>query len=160
MPAETPFPLLESLLAVLLAQEEVLGSLLTLAEEEQRALVHSDFPAVERVGNQMLALASEMDRLDAQRDTILASLGAGETLAEVDAFAGISGETRFGQVRARLVEQADRLRDAQEANARLILDATRLQERWFGILAGMGPSTYSAGGRPKIGGRGIVSRTA
>jgi flagellar biosynthesis/type III secretory pathway chaperone len=160
MTAETPLPLLESLLAVLLEQEEVLGSLLGLAQEEQRALVHSDFPVVERVGNQMLALAREMDELDVRREAIVSSLGAGETLADIDAFAGNVGETRFAKVRARLLEQADRLRDAQEFNARLILDATRLQERWFGILAGMGPSTYGPGGRPKIGGRGIVSRTA
>ncbi|MFN0146793.1 MAG: flagellar protein FlgN [Dehalococcoidia bacterium] len=151
---------LESLLKVLLEQERLLNTLLSLAGEEQRALIHSDFPALEDVSARMLAVADEMEQADIAREAIVGELGAGDTLAQIQELADNLGIRRLGRARARLQLLAANLREAQEANARLILDAVRVRERWFGLLAGMGQSTYGSAGRPSTPGYGVVSRSA
>jgi flagellar biosynthesis/type III secretory pathway chaperone len=152
--------LLDALVTVLLAQEQHLGRLLALAEEERRALIHGQYTLVEHVSAQMLEVAAEMDRLDADREALVHRLDAGETLAKVEELADMLGMRRFGRTRKRLREQAERLRRAQETNARLILDATRIQERWYGLLTSMGPSTYGARGQHATKGYGAVSKSA
>ena len=151
---------LESLLKVLLEQEQQLASLLALAKEEQLALIHSDFPTLEDVSARMHAVVLEMEQTDAARDAIVDELGAGDTLAQIQELADNLGIRRLGRARARLQALTARLRDAQEANARLILDAVRVRERWFGLLAGMGQSTYGPAGRQSAPGYGAVSRSA
>jgi flagellar biosynthesis/type III secretory pathway chaperone len=152
--------LLDALVTVLLTQEEHLGRLLALAEEERSALIHGDYVRVERVSEQMLAAAAEMDRLDADREALVHQLDAGETLAKVEELADMLGVRRLGRARKRLRAQAERLRAAQETNARLILDATRIQERWYGLLTSMGPSTYGARGQQGEKGYGAISKSA
>ena len=151
---------LEALLKVLLEQEQLLTTLLSLANEEQLALIHSDFPALEAVSARMLAVAADMEQVDRARDAIVHELDAGDTLAKIEELADNLGMRRLGRARVRLQALASLLRDAQEANARLILDAVRVRERWFGLLAGMGQSTYGSAGRQSTPGYGVVSRSA
>ncbi|MCC6382843.1 MAG: flagellar protein FlgN [Dehalococcoidia bacterium] len=152
---------LEALLVVLLAQEETLGALVEAAWEEERALVRSDYPAIEAVSARMQALADRLDHLDRSRSAIVTELGAGETLTELATLADHHGMDSFGALQKRLLAQASALRTAQERNARLILSAVRLRERWYGLLAGLAAPTYGAAGRQAMGGgHGLVSKSA
>jgi hypothetical protein len=64
-------------------------------------------------------------------------------------------------VRESLIARAAELRDLQEANARLILNAAKLRERWYGMLAGMSSPTYGSGGKQEFRqARDIMSRSA
>lgn len=149
---------LEALLGVLLREEVALAGLVGLALEEQAALVQSDFTAIERTSAAMAAAADHLDALDAERLRLVLSLGADESLVDVPT----PGDgPAVGAARTRLAARALELRDIQEANARLILDAVRLRERWYALLAGMTAPTYGSAGRQELAtGRGMVSKTA
>lgn len=156
-----PAELLESLLDLLLQQEDALTALVRLAMEEQEALIRSDYPAIEEVSGRMQEVADGMDRLDARRSAIVTQLGAGETLEELLPLAETHGMAAFGPLRERLLAEALQLREAQERNARLILNAVKLRERWYGLLAGMSAPTYGAAGRQELPrNRGLVSKSA
>jgi len=153
--------LLEALLAVLLEQEATLGRLVGLALDEQRALVHSDYAAVERVAGELQAAANLLDAHERRRDALIAALGNPETLGDLVPLAEQDGVAGFAEARLRLMSSASALRAAQEQNARLIIDAVRLRERWYGLLAGIASPTYGARGRQDLGpGRGLISRSA
>jgi flagellar biosynthesis/type III secretory pathway chaperone len=157
----TPLAEFEALVAVLLEQEQCLGELLDLAEEEQRALIHCDYEAVQSVAGRMTAVAAAMDDLEARRDAIVTRLDAGETLREVARAADDLSMPALGGLRTRLIESVGRLRVAQEQNARLILDALRVQDRWYALLSGQVAPTYGAGGRAHLRtSRGLVSKSA
>lgn len=152
---------LEALLDVLLAQEEALGALVEAACDEESALVRSDYAAIEAISAHMQALADHLDELDEARSAIVTELGAGETLADLAPFADHHGMESFGPLQARLLARATALRAAQERNARLILSAVRLRERWYTLLAGLAAPTYGAAGRQELGaGHGLVSKSA
>lgn len=153
--------LLEQLLDVLLSQEGAMATLVQLAFEEQNAIVHSDYDAIHALSARMLAIADQLDKLDEKRVAITSRLGHFESLEALIPVADTLGVDGFGDAHERLLRQATQLREAQEQNARLILGAVKLRERWLALLAGLGSPTYGAGGQQEMQQqRGIVSRSA
>lgn len=153
---------LASMLAILLDQEDALQHLLGLAFDEQRALVTSDFAAIERVSAEMHVAADRIDALERQRIALAARLGNAEaTLEQLLPLAEELGIEGLADARLRLAALAAELQEAQEGNARLLLSAVKLRERWVNHIAGMGSSTYGAAGKQEMAqARGIVSRSA
>ena len=153
--------LLEELQQLLIRQEEGLDHLIALAREEHGALVHSDFPAMERVNGGMLAVSGAMDTLDDLREALVTRLDAGSTLKEIQPLADDLGMTSLAEARNRLLARANELRTLQERNAALVLEALRLRSRWYAMLAGMAAPTYGSGGEQQLEpGRNFVSRSA
>lgn len=147
----------------LLAEEErLLGTLVTLALEEQRALIASDYPRIEAVSQRMLETVHAIEAREAERVNLVRAIAPGcETLDDLAALADNLGVTGFGETRDRLLERARELREAQEANARLVLAALRLRDRWAAILAGHLSPTYGPAGQTTLQeGSGFVSRSA
>jgi hypothetical protein len=146
----------------LLDEEETLGPLLTLAGEEQDALVRSDFDAVDAISSRMTTVAAELEALELRREQLMESAGqSGCSFEELAEFADNHGVDGFDDARMRLGRAARELREVQECNANLILSAMRVRERWVALVAGLVPSTYGAEGRQHLKpGRGIVSRSA
>jgi len=160
-PAPAPGPL-EAVLQTLLQEEAGLQELVVLALQEQEALITSDYPAIDRIGGDMLAVAHRVDDLERERQALLEPLGAGDLHLDalVPSFdaAGIPG---FAAARLRLIARANELREAQERNARLILAAVKLQERWMSMFAALSSPTYSADGSQDLqASRGLMSRSA
>lgn len=152
---------LGELAGVLRQQESLLGELVRLSKEEQDALVQSDFGAIHRASERMLAVSQDLDGLDAQRETLVTGFGPIETLEELVPLAEALGVEAFTTLRDALMAKAGELRDLQEANARLILNASKLRERWYGMLAGLSSPTYGAGGKQEFrSARDILSRSA
>jgi len=154
---------LATLLKTLIAEEEVLGRLVALAIEEQHALMTSDHQAIERISASMHTVADGMDDLEREREALMSAIDAtGATLADLVPLAQEQGVGGFDAARAALLLRVDELKEAQERNARLILGAVRLQERWMNVIAGLVPaSTYGSGGRQDPGHRrGFVSKSA
>lgn len=149
-------------LDLLREEERLLGELVGLALEKQRALIASDYPAIESAAAHMLEAARRIDARSEERMNLLRTIGEDTaTLDDIAARAENLGMNGFAPVRQRLLEQAARLREVQEANARLVLSAIRLRERWAAILAGHLSPTYSPQGQATLqDGSGFVSRTA
>jgi hypothetical protein len=154
--------ILESMLDLLLREEEGLSRLIAFALEEQAALVSSDFEAIDRVSAAMQAEAEAMERLEHGRGAMLEALGQPEaTLEALLPEAIAAGFPAFTDARLRMAASAAELQEAQERNARLLLGAVKLQERWMNMLGGLTSSTYGAAGKQQLRpGRGIVSRSA
>ena len=139
---------LESLHAILMAEEYELATLVTLALSEQEALVLADTPEIARLSSEMLAITGRMESLESARQRLLDEVGlAGATLADVLPIAEAGQVPDISGSRDRLVALATDLREVQERNARLILGAMRVRERWANLLANLGSSTYGASGR-------------
>lgn len=153
---------LGSVLTTLLAEERELAALIGLAVAEQRALIASDFPEITRVSEAMLAAASELDALEREREALLAGIGQEEvTLDLLLPIAEEHGVAGFGAARLALVARANELREAQEQNARLLLGAMKLQEKWFAMFGALTSPTYGARGQQEQpGGERFVSRSA
>jgi len=138
---------LESLHALLLEEERDLALLVTLALREQEALILSDTESVTTVSNQMLAAAGRMELNEVRRESLLADAGFdGATLSSIVPLAQEAGLTTFTASCSHLMALATELRQAQERNARLLLGALRVRERWANLLASMGAPTYAASG--------------
>ena len=154
--------ILERMLDLLLREEEGLSRLIAFAVEEQQALVASDFVAIDRVSAEMQGAADEMEELERERGTLLEALGEPEATLEALLPEAIArGLPAFTEVRLRMAARAAELQEAQERNARLLLGAVKLQERWMNMLGGLTSSTYGAEGKQQLRpGRGIVSRSA
>jgi flagellar biosynthesis/type III secretory pathway chaperone len=147
----------------LLAEEErLLGELITLAREKQQALIASEYPRIEAVSHRMLETVRQVETREAERMKLLGTLaGPCETLDDLVALAEDHGVTGFEVARDRLLERARELREAQEANARLVLGAIRLRDRWAAILSGHLAPTYGPAGQTTLQeGSGFVSRSA
>lgn len=162
MTIAAPSSLLESVLGVLVAEEEQLARLLQLALDEQKALVTSNFDALEEVNAHMLELAAGLDDLERQRAEILSGIDADvDSLDQLVPLAEDLGVTGFDEARERLIYAAVRLQQAQESNAQLILAAMKLSERWVNLAAGLGSPTYGAAGKQRLEqARGLMSRSA
>lgn len=152
---------LEALAGVLRQQGALLGDLVRLSKEEQDALVQSDFDAIHRASERMLAVSQDLELLDREREALVTGFGKIETLEELVPTADALGVGAIAVLRDSLVAQATELRDLQEANARLILNAAKLRERWYGMLAGLSSPTYGSGGKQEFRqSRDIMSRSA
>ncbi len=154
---------LDALLKTLLAEEECLGRLVALAVEEQHALMMSDHQAIESISANMHRAADGLDELEREREVLMRTIDPdGATLADLMPVAREHGVEGFDAARASILDRVADLRTAQERNARLILGAVRLQERWMNVIGGLAPaSTYGSGGRQDPGQRrGFVSKTA
>ena len=150
------------LLRVLVKEEGYLVELIELAKAEREALVGSDYAAITSVADEMVRVAAELDGIEEERALLLRELDApeGATLKDLEPLAASAGADGLAEVRARMVARADELQASQEQNARLILAATQLRERWFNLLIGMNPATYSDKGKEERPGQRFVSRSA
>ncbi len=154
--------LFREVLAVLRDEEQLLVALVGLARDEQRALIAADYPRVEAVSQQMLETVRRIEAREADRLDLLRTAGlAFHSLDELAARAENLGVHGFTDIRERLAARALELRELQEANARLVLNAIRIRDRWAAILAGHRSPTYSPSGQaaPQEG-SGFVSKTA
>ena len=149
-------------LDILLAEEREMAELLALALEEQAALVESDFPAIASVSERMQSAAARIEAFEADRLNLLRTSGADAlTLQELTPLADDLGIGGFAAARLNLASRAQALRDAQEQNARLLLNAMKLRDRWANLLGGMVAPGYGSDGRRQAGAnRGTVSRSA
>ena len=153
---------LGAILAVLLEEEQGLLRLNELALAEQRALVSSDYDEIERVSHEMHIVADQIESSEPRRVRMTGAVAESEaTLSEILPLADRHGVDGLRDASTRMILLADQLRAAQEGNARLLLSAVKLRERWVNHVAGMPVSTYGAEGKPQIRqSRGIVSRSA
>jgi flagellar biosynthesis/type III secretory pathway chaperone len=153
---------LDSVLGTVLAEEETLSALIILALREQDALVASDYAEIARVGEAMLDTASNLEVLERRREALLESIDCdGLTLDKLVPVADDHGVEGFAAARLSLVARANELRDAQERNARLLLSAMKLQEKWMNMFASLASTTYGADGlQEQQRGRRFVSRSA
>ena len=160
MPASAA--VLEQVLSLLCDEEQALNGLIAFALEEQEALVESDFDAISATSARMLDAVEEIERIEANRLNLLRSVGAESlTLEELLPLADDLGVEGFTAARLQLGARAQELRDAQEQNARLLLNAMKVRDRWANMLAGQIAPGYSSNGRRSIGdSRGTVSRSA
>jgi hypothetical protein len=154
--------LLQRVLSLLCEEETALSGLLELALQEQAALINSDFEAITSASNQMLAAAERIEHLEATRLNLLRSAGLDSlTLEDLLPLADDLGVEGFASARLQLGARARELRDAQEQNARLLLNAMKLRDRWANLLGGFMAPGYGSNGRRNIGEqRGTVSRSA
>ena len=160
MPAQAA--VLEEVLALLCEEEQALAGLIGLALNEQQALVESDFDGISSISASMLDAAGSIERIESKRLNLLRSVGAESlTLEELLPLADDLGVEGFAQARLTLGARAQELRDAQEQNARLLLNAMKLRDRWANLLGGYLTPGYGSNGRRSVGdSRGTVSRSA
>lgn len=153
---------LSQILELLCEEERALAGLLELALKEQEALVNSDFEQISSVSERMLVAAAAIEQMETRRLNLLRSAGAEDaTLEELLPLADDLGVSGFATARLQLVARAGELRDAQEQNARLLLNAMRLRDRWANLLGGFAAPGYgSTGRRNSHDSRGTVSRSA
>lgn len=161
-PGPAPVHVLESVLQRLLQEEAGLQELVVLALQEQEALIASDYAAITRISDMMAETARRVDELEQERQALLEPLGsAGLHLDELAPAFDSAGLPGFASARLRLIARASELREAQERNARLILAAVKLQERWMTMFASLSAPTYGAdGSQDRQAGRGLMSRSA
>ena len=159
---DVPAELLASVLELLLEEERQLAGLFDLALQEQSALIESDFDRISRVSESMQELASNIESLEVKRLNLLKTAGAEAlSLQELLPLADDLGVGGFAAARLQLVARAQELRDAQEQNARLLLNAMKLRDRWANLLGGLVAPGYSSDGRRNsTATRGTVSRSA
>ena len=153
---------LREILAVLLEEESSMVRLNALALDEQHALVSSDYGEIERVSHEMHLVADQVESAELRRARLMSANGhADASLSDLLALADLHGVTELRAASMRMVALAEQLRNAQEGNARLLLSAVKLRERWVNHVAGMHASTYGSEGKQELRqSRGIVWRSA
>jgi hypothetical protein len=153
---------LQEVLDLLCEEEQALASLFSLALEEQTALIQSDFEAISSISERMLEAAADVESFEDRRLNLLRSVDAESlTLEELLPLADDHGVTGFAAVRLQLGARAQELKDAQELNARLLLNAMKVRDRWANLVGGYLAPGYSNNGRRNVGdSRGTVSRSA
>ena len=159
---DSPADVLGQVLALFCEEEDALTELIRLALEEQEALVQSDFDGITSISNRMVEVANTIERFEGDRLNLLRSVGAEAlTLEELLPLADDLGVSGFAEARLRLGARARELRDAQEQNARLLLNAMKLRDRWANMLGGHLAPGYGSDGRRNVSNsRGTVSRSA
>jgi len=153
---------LQEVLSILCEEEEALAELLALALQEQEALIASDSERISVTSALMLEAAGRIERLEATRLNLLRTFDADSlTLEELLPLADDLGVQGFAAARLHLVARAQELKDAQEQNARLLLNAMKLRDRWANLLGGYVAPGYGADGHRRANEtRGTVSRSA
>jgi len=154
--------MLQQVLEILLAEERELGTLITLALDEQQALLESDFPRLTEVSARMFEVSGTVESLETSRMNLLGTAGMEDlSIEELLPLADDLGVGGFSEARLRMAASAQELRDAQETNARLLLNAMKLRDRWQNLFGGFVSPTYGAQGQRSLrDGRGYVSRSA
>ena len=154
--------MLQEVLELLCEEEQALAQLFALALEEQTALIQSDFETISRISDEMLEAAASVEACEARRLNLLRSVDAESlTLEELLPLADDLGVTGFAAVRLQLGARAQELKDAQEQNARLLLNAMKVRDRWANLVGGYLAPGYSNNGRRNASNsRGTVSRSA
>ena len=156
-----PRDALSELLALLEAEESSIVALLDLASAEHNALISSDFTRLDDITARMLRIAEKLESTEEQRSQLLRSLGIpGAGLTEVAQRAESHGMNQFAHAKVRLLDASTRLQDAQEQNARLVLSAARMRERWLAMLTQMANPTYTPDGASGDQGYRFVSKSA
>lgn len=158
----TAAQVLERVLELLIHEERQLSRLLALALEEQSALLESNFERITATSAAMLEAANAIDALEDERLNLLRTIGAEDrSIEELLSLADDLGVTGFAEARLALSVRARELKDAQERNATLLLNAMKLRERWANLVGGFTSPTYGARGTRNAGeGSGFVSRSA
>jgi hypothetical protein len=158
----TAAAVLSSVLGLLLEEERQLARLIALALEEQAALLDSSFDRITSTSSAMIEAAGAIEAIEAERLALLRSIGAQDlTVEEILPLAEEFGINGFAEARVALSARARELRDAQERNATLLLNAMKLRDRWANLLGGFSSPTYGAQGKRTPGeGSGFVSRSA
>lgn len=153
---------LERVLELLLHEERHLSRLLALALEEQSALLESNFDRITATSAAMIEAANAIEALESERLNLLRTIGAEDrTIEDLLSLADDLGITGFAEARLALSVRARELKDSQERNANLLLNAMKLRERWANMLGGFTSPTYGAQGkRTARDGSGFVSRSA
>jgi flagellar biosynthesis/type III secretory pathway chaperone len=152
---------LATLLGLLEEEEGAIVSLLELAGAEHTALIESDFKQLDDITIRMIRIAEKLEAAEEQRSQLLRSLGIpGAGLAEVAKLAETHGMHDFAPAKERLLDATTRLQDTQEQNARLVLSAARMRERWLAMLTRMANPTYTADGANGDQGYRFVSKSA
>lgn len=159
---DVPAEVFAQVLELLLEEERQLAALLSLALQEQSALIESDFERIADVSERMQGAAAGIDALETKRLNLLKTVGADAlSLQELLPFADDLGVGGFDAARMQLAARAQELKDAQEQNARLLLNAMKLRDRWANLLGGLVAPGYSSDGRRNsTATRGTVSRSA
>lgn len=154
--------MLQEVLDILLEEERELGTLIALALEEQQALLESDFPRLTEVSARMFEISGTVESLEASRLNLLRTADLEDlTVEELLPLADDLGIDGFAEARLRMAASAQELRDAQETNARLLLNAMKLRDRWQNLFGGFVTPTYGASGQRSVrDGQGYVSRSA
>jgi hypothetical protein len=153
----------ESLLPLLLGEEQTLNALVDAAGRLGHALVVPDYDAILLISEELTALSAGMERLERNRVALTGELGfaAEAALSAIADAAEAEGTTVLRVIRERMLARARELQTIQERNAALVLSAVRLRDRWVNLLAGMMTGTYSSGGRAEMQqDRRIVSKSA
>jgi hypothetical protein len=160
--SDTPAAVFEQVLRTLLAEEAELAALTAVARRELDALMRSDYPAIDAASSSMLLHARDIEDLEGERRRLLATLHLEEaTLGVVVLAAESAGVEGFAEARSRLLARTAELREAQERNARLLLAAMKLQERWITMFGALSSPTYGAdGSQDRQLSRRIMSRSA
>lgn len=158
----TAAAVLTSVLSLLLEEETQLARLITMALDEQAALLDSNFDRITGTSAAMIDAANAIEAIEAERIALLRSIGAQDlTIEELLPLAEEFGINGFAEARLALSARARELRDAQERNATLLLNAMKLRDRWANLLGGFSSPTYGAQGLRTPGeGSGFVSRSA
>ncbi len=158
----TAAAVLSSVLGLLLEEERQLARLITLALDEQAALLDSSFDRITSTSSAMIEAAGTIEAIEAERLALLRSIGAQDlTIEELFPLAEEFGINGFAEARLALSARARELRDAQERNATLLLNAMKLRDRWANLVGGFSSPTYGAHGKRTSGeGSGFVSRSA
>lgn len=152
---------LQQLLETLEAEEEHILQLIELAGREREALVANDFSAMDDITGSMLGVAGELETCEERRASLLAELGRdGASLKELVALAEDEGIDGFSLRGERLEGAVGQLQELQEQNARLIISASNLRERWLGMLTRLASPTYTQRGHETSAGARLVSRSA
>lgn len=153
---------LEQVLGLLIDEERQLSRLFALALEEQTALLESGFDRITAISAGMLEAANTIEALESERMNLLRTIGAEDlTIEELLPLADDLGVAGFADARLRLSVRARELKDAQERNAKLLVNAMKLRDRWANMLGGLASPTYGAQGqRTSRDGTGFVSRSA
>lgn len=138
-----------ALLHILAAEEAILGELTGLAREMRQALVASDFERVNAVAMEMDQASRRLRMAEDERERVVTAMaGPGATVSDLEA----AGLPELDGVRARLLAAVEALQEAQEQNANVILGASRLVDRWLGVIVRLVDPTYGAEGKARHGG--------
>ncbi len=124
----------------LMQLQAALDRLIALSRELEDALIRSDFAAIEAVTRELEGVLEGFP--GAER--------VNESEASLQGEEGPADDLGMKDLRALLAQRLAELRAIEERNARLILEAIRLRQRWSELFARMIAPTYGPTGRAAV----------